>query len=343
MSENVPRGERNRRWRGRNESRGARGERARGWPRSALADGARGRIMKKAVVSRPRGVRRAGLGTTRARAGTARRRGRPGVGCRSRGAGRAGNPARARRPSRPRRRVARRAGPEGKIKSHSARGGGAARAHLSVSPPPERTLPMAWRSSFASNAALEAADMSSDASARDVSRLVSRTFSSRTRASRPDSPNRPAFPESTPLARCDLRSPRVSTRDASRTWRGRFRATRYAPRRAKTRRERAASVPPWNLPAVRFGPGAHRISRLNAHTRPSGCRTRKSSRQIKMRFFSLVRETLEQTNSDDTFRARDQGHPRVECRSNPPTRRFLDEGHVPSPFASRGGGHARFP
>ena len=58
-----------------------------------------------------------------------------------------------------------------------------------------------------------------------------------------------AFPESTPLARCDLRSPRVSTRDASRTWRGRFRATRCAPRRAKTRRERAASVPPrvpWN-------------------------------------------------------------------------------------------------
>ena len=50
---------------------------------------------------------------------------------------------------------------------------------------------MAWRSSLASNAALEAADMSSDATARDVSRLVSRTFSSRTRASRPDSANRP--------------------------------------------------------------------------------------------------------------------------------------------------------
>ena len=204
------------------------------------------------------------MGMTRSRVGTARRRGRAGAGCRSRGAGRAGYPARAATfaSAAPRRSAG--GEMEGKIKCIPP-GGVGRRAHLSVSPPPERTLPMAWRSSLASNAEFEAADMSADASARDVTRLVSRTFSSRTpRASRPDSPNLPArFRSRPPLARCDLRSPRVSTRDASRTWRGRFRATRCAPGRAKTRRERAASVPPRvprNPPAVRFGPDAHRIS-----------------------------------------------------------------------------------
>lgn len=89
------------------------------------------------AVSRARGVRRAGLGMTRARAGTARRRGRAGAGCRWRGAGRAGDPARARLPSRPRRRVARRAG-KWREKSNAFRRGGWGGARTSPSRPRPR-------------------------------------------------------------------------------------------------------------------------------------------------------------------------------------------------------------
>ena len=217
------------------------------------------------------------MGMTRARAGTARRRGRVGAGCWSRGAGRAGDPARGRRPSRPRAASLGGRGNGGKNQMHSAGGGwGGARTSPSRPRPRGRSrwpgVPP-WRRTRSSRRRT-CRPTRARATSRDSFRALfqvgqralrgpiprtCRRVSGVARRSRAATFARRGFRRATrPERGEDGFARRVVRRDARR----RDGSARRRSRRGTLGTSRQSVLGPTRI--------ASRATRLNAHTRPSG-------------------------------------------------------------------------